>query len=172
MAREVWRWREAEAQRLDKPARLVLRDDLLVELARRRTADPRQIKALRGLERGDIQRALPKIAEHIQLALDLPQSELPRTERRDVPNQINVLGQFLSTALTSLCRSLDLAPALVGTASDVRDLIAFRMGFIDGEPPLLARGWRGSGGFPDRRLAGWQAHSSHCRSAFRSSVGG
>ena len=47
VAREVWRWREAEAQRLDKPARLVLRDDLLVELARRRTADPRQIKALR-----------------------------------------------------------------------------------------------------------------------------
>jgi ribonuclease D len=156
VAREVWRWREAEAQRLDKPARLVLRDDLLVELARRRTADPRQIKALRGLERGDIQRALPKIAEHIQLALDLPQSELPRTERRDVPNQINVLGQFLSTALTSLCRSLDLAPALVGTASDVRDLIAFRMGFIDGEPPLLARGWRAEvvGSLIDDLLAG------------------
>jgi ribonuclease D len=122
----------------------------------RRTADARQIGALRGLERGELQRALPTIAAHIQSALDLPQSDLPRTERRDVPNQVNVLGQFLSTALTSLCRSLDLAPALVGTASDVRDLIAFRMGFIDGEPPLLARGWRAQvvGSLIDDLLAG------------------
>ena len=156
VAREVWRWREAEAQRRDRPARLVLRDDLLVELARRRTAELRQIRALRGLERGELQRALPIIAEHIQVALDLPQSDLPRTERRDVPNQINVLGQFLSTALTSLCRSLDLAPALVGTASDVRDLIAFRLGFITGETPALAQGWRAEvvGSLIDDLLAG------------------
>jgi ribonuclease D len=142
VAREVWRWRESEAQRRDVPARLVLRDDLLVELAKRRTADPRQIRAVRGMERSELQRALPKIAEHIQLALDLPQNDLPYSERREVPNQINVLGQFLSTALTSLCRSMELAPALVGTASDVRDLIAFRLGFVKDEIPVLAQGWR------------------------------
>ena len=142
VAREVWRWRESEAQRRDVPARQVLRDDLLVELARKRTADLKQIRAVRGLDRGDLQRFLPKIAEHVQTALDLPNDQLPHSERRDVPNQITVLGQFLSTALTSLCRSLKLAPALVGTASDVRDLIAFRLGFGDGEPPALAQGWR------------------------------
>jgi ribonuclease D len=142
VAREVWRWRESEAQRRDVPARLVLRDDLLVELAKRRTADPRQIRAVRGMERSELQRALPKIAEHIQLALDLPQNDLPYSQRREVPNQINVLGQFLSTALTSLCRSMELAPALVGTASDVRDLIAFRLGFVEDEIPVLAQGWR------------------------------
>jgi ribonuclease D len=33
--------------------------------------------------------------------------------------------------------------SLAGTATDVRDLIAYRMGFSsDGEPPLLATGWR------------------------------
>ncbi|HTQ40195.1 MAG TPA: ribonuclease D [Pirellulales bacterium] len=142
VARELWRWREGEAQRRDTPARFILRDDLLVELARRRTADMRQIRAVRGLERSELQRLLPKIAEHIQLALDLPQQDWPQSERREVPQQINVLGQFLSTALTSLCRSRELAPALVGMASDVRDLVAFRLGFVDGEPPALACGWR------------------------------
>jgi ribonuclease D len=142
VARELWRWRETEAERRDIPPRFVLRDDLLVELARRRTADVRQIRAVRGLERGELQRLLPKIAEHIQTALDLPQRDWPQSERRDVPQQINLLGQFLSTALTSRCRSLELAPALVGTASDVRDLVALRMGFVNGQTPTLAAGWR------------------------------
>jgi ribonuclease D len=142
IARELWRWREAEAERRDTPARRVLRDDLLVELARRRVADAKQIRAVRGMERSDLTSYLPEIAQRIQEALDLPPADLPKSERREVPNQINVLGQFLSTALTSLCRSLDLAGALVGTASDVRDLVAYRLGFIGGEPPLLARGWR------------------------------
>jgi ribonuclease D len=120
----------------------VLRDDLIIELAKRRTADPKQIRAVRGLERGDLQRSLPKLSEAIESALSLPDSELPRTERRETPNQINMLGQFLSSALTSICRSAQIAPSLVGTASDVRDLVAYRLGFDVGGTPVLAEGWR------------------------------
>jgi ribonuclease D len=142
IVRELWRWREAEAERRDSPVRRVLRDDLIVELAKRRSADPKQIRAVRGLERGDLQRLIPKIAEHIAQALELPDAECPRGERRETPNQLNLLGQFLSAALTSICRSAQIAPSIVGSASDVRDLIAFRLGFGGDEPPLLACGWR------------------------------
>ena len=135
IVRELWRWREAEAARRDSPVRRVFRDDLIVELAKRRSADLKQIRAVRGLERGDLQRLLPKIGEHIALALDLPESELPRSERREMPNQLNLLGQFLSSALSSICRSAQIAPSIVGTASDVRDLIAYRLGYGDPEPP-------------------------------------
>jgi ribonuclease D len=156
IARELWRWREGEAQKRNIPARFVLRDDLLVELAKRRTADPKQMRAVRGMERSDVQRMLPEIATHVQTALDLPQDQLPRSDRKEVPNQVNALGQFLSTALTSLCRSLDLAPALVGTASDVRDLIAYRLGYHADETPILASGWRAEvvGTLIDDLLAG------------------
>jgi ribonuclease D len=58
-----------------------------------------------------------------------------------------VLGQFLTTAIAGVCRQMHLAPALVGTASDMRDLLAYKLGHwdTDGEnarPPLLAAGWR------------------------------
>ena len=142
IVRELWRWRDAEAARRDSPVKRVLRDDLIVELAKRRSADPKQIRAVRGLERGDLQRLIPKIAEHIATALELPDAECPHGERRETPNQLNLLGQFLSAALTSICRSAQIAPSIVGTASDVRDLIGFRLGFGGDEPPLLARGWR------------------------------
>jgi ribonuclease D len=142
IVRALWRWREEEAERRDIPPRRVLRDDLIVELAKRRTADPKQIRAVRGLERGDLQRSLSKIGAAIEEALGVSESDLPRTERRETPNQINMLGQFLSSALTSICRSAHIAPSLVGTAGDVRDLVAYRLGFDVGETPILAEGWR------------------------------
>jgi ribonuclease D len=71
--------------------------------------------------------------------------DLEREPRESMPSQLNLLGQFLSPALSSICRSANVATSLAGTATDVRDLIAFRLGFVgaDGEqPPLLASGWR------------------------------
>jgi ribonuclease D len=54
-----------------------------------------------------------------------------------------MLGQFLSSALSSICRAAEVAPSLVGTANDVRDLVAYQLGEYEGnEPPLLAHGWR------------------------------
>ncbi len=142
IVRELWRWREGEAERRDSPVRRVLRDDLIVELARRQTADLKRIRAVRGLERGDLQKLLPQLAERIEAALALPEDQIPRSERRELPQQLTVLGQFLSTALTSICRQARLAPSIVGTAGDLRDLIAFRLGYPTNEPPLLAQGWR------------------------------
>ncbi len=159
VVRELWLWRDAEAQRRDCPARRVLRDDLIVELAKRQTADVKRIRAVRGMERGDLARYLPKIAHAVEQALALPDRELPRLERKSTRQQLNLLGQFLSTALGSICRSAEVAPSLAGTAQDVRDLIAYRLnlcGFEPGEVPTLASGWRAEvvGQVIDHLLAG------------------
>ncbi|HLA85486.1 MAG TPA: HRDC domain-containing protein [Thermoguttaceae bacterium] len=140
--RELWRWRETEAARRDKPVRHVLRDDLLVELARRKTDDPKRIRSVRGLERGDLQRQLGELAGHIRRAIELPEDECPATsEPQNIP-QLAVLGQFLFAALGSVCREASLAPALVGTPNGVRELISHRLYNRPAHPPALARGWR------------------------------
>jgi ribonuclease D len=143
--RELWRWREAEAQRRDRPARRVLRDDLIVELARRRTAEVRRIRVVRGLERGDLRQRLAEIAGCIRRALELPEEQCPQTARREHTPRYSVLGQFLFSALGSICRQARIAANLVGTPDDIRDLITYRTaGDRSGqrEPPKLARGWR------------------------------
>lgn len=142
IVRELWRWRDAEAQRRNCPPRRVLRDDLIIELARRQTADVKRIQAVRGMERGDLRRQLPKLADCIQQALKLADGECPAPARRDNTPRLSVLGQFLFSALGSICRQRDLAPGLIGTPTDVRELIAYRTGLGSKEPPLLARGWR------------------------------
>lgn len=143
IVRELWRWREGEAQRRDCPSRRVLRDDLIVELAKRQTAEVKRIEALRGMERGDLKRQLARIAEAIQRGLDLAEDDCPSAVRHETSPQLSVLGQFLFSALGSVCRQMDLAPPLVGTPNDIRDWIGFRMSQPGSRrAPRLARGWR------------------------------
>ncbi len=149
--RELWRWRNEQAQRRNCPAKRVLRDDLLVELAKRQSADEKHIQTLRGMERGDLKRQLPLIAAAIERGLTLSDEQLPHMGRKNSTPPFNLLGQFLSTALGSICRDAHVAPGLVGTVQDVRDLVAWRLqqqgklpGEADEQPPALAQGWRES----------------------------
>jgi ribonuclease D len=159
IVRELWDWRDTQAQKRNVPARRILRDDLLLELAKRQTADMKRIRVVRGMEWGNVQKHLPAIGEAIERAVALPDSKLPPLEKKSARPQLNLLGQFLSTALGSICRSANVAASLAGTAQDVRDLIAYRLnlgGFEDGEVPILARGWRAEvvGQVIDHLLAG------------------
>lgn len=145
VVRELWRWRDAEAERLNVPPRRVLRDDLVAELARRRTADVKRIRAVRGLQRRNLSKRLPELSQCIARALDLPESELPKRGRRGKPSQPAVIAPLLATALASICRQQSIAPSLVGTVQDVRDLVTYRLqqgGPGPLHPPALARGWR------------------------------
>jgi ribonuclease D len=143
IVRELWRWRETEAERRNCPPRRVLRDDLVIELAKRQSSEVKRIEAVRGLDRGDLKRQLPKMAEAIQRGLDLSDEDCPQTVRHESTPQLSVLGQFLFAALGSVCRQLELAPPIVGSPNDIRDWIAYRMGQPNSRrPPRLAEGWR------------------------------
>ncbi len=143
IVRELWQWRDEEAAQRDIPPRRVLRDDLLVEIARRQSADSKNIRAVRDMDRRGVQRHLPAISARVQRALDLPRSKCPKPPSRSARPPFNLLGQFLSTAVNSMARSARVAPSLVCTVQDVRDLIAHHLGYWDAdEPPVLATGWR------------------------------
>jgi len=160
IARELWHWRDSVAESRDMPPKRVLRDDLLVELCKRKSADERQISAIRGMQRSDLRHILRGLSEAIQRGLDLPDEECPGGEKhRAPPPQLAVLGQFLATAIAGVCRQMHLAPALVGTSSDMRDLLAYKLGYWESEDdraPLLASGWRAEvvGSLVDDLLSG------------------
>ena len=140
IVRELWFWRQEVAERRDIPPRRVLRDDLLVELAKRKSDDPERIQGIRGMPRNLKRDMLQELADCIRRGLEGPLDDLDDRSHHSMPSQLNVLGQFLSPALSSICRSANVATSLAGTATDVRDLIAYRLEFKhagDDEPPLL-----------------------------------
>ena len=144
LVRELWRWRRrrSAAPRLSPAAHAARRPDRRVgQTAQRRS---KQIRAVRGMERGDLQRLMPKLAAAIETALACRDQECPKPTVREVPPQINLLGQFISSALTSICRSAQVAPSIVGTASDVRDLVAHELATVSRE--MTFRSWAKVGG--------------------------
>ncbi|MEM6687892.1 MAG: HRDC domain-containing protein [Planctomycetota bacterium] len=142
--RQIWLWREDRAKQRDRIARRILRDDLMVELAKKSTADPAKIRNVRGMERKGTADQIPNIADAIQVALDTPESELPKRLRSSRANITPMLSQFLSTSIACISRQHKLAPAIVGNSEDVKALIAYELGNRKQESiPALLKGWRG-----------------------------
>ena len=158
IVRELWLWRQEEARRLNQPPKRLLRDDLLVEIAKRKTDNPEQILAIRGMQRNDLRRKAEDLAACVRRGVAAPLEPTKRSSQREPPSQLNLLGQFLTPALTTICRRAEVAASMAGTATDVRDLIAHRFDFGGGseETPLLLRGWRAElvGNLLDELLAG------------------
>lgn len=142
--RQLWRWRDRRARQLDQPARRVLRDDLMVEVARSGSADPKVIRGIRGMEFRQFHDHYHDLAAAVRTALDTPDDELPRRKRGRSGSTSPMLAQFLNTSIACVCRQHRIAPMIVGNTDDVRELIAHELEDEHGdEPPALLRGWRG-----------------------------
>ncbi len=152
--RQLWRWRDRRARQLDQPARRVFRDDLMVEVARSGSADPKVIRGIRGMEYRNFHDHYDEIAAAIQRALDTPDDQLPRRNRGRHSSTSPMLAQFLNTSIACVCRQHKIAPMIVGNSDDVRDLIAYELEGAQGDTePVLLQGWRGEiVGHPFREL--------------------
>jgi ribonuclease D len=144
VARELWYWRDHRAACSDVPAAYILRDDLIIELAKRKTASPDRIGAVRGMQRSDINRWMPDISAAIAHGLDLPETELPEIQEKIKLSQYNPMIQLIHSGLSILCRDRQIAPGVVATPQDIRDLMTCQLaGSTNGDtPPRLLTGWR------------------------------
>ena len=142
--RQIWLWRENRAKTVDRLPRRVLRDDLIVELAKRGSTDQNKIKNIRGMERRGFNEHYGDIAEAIQVALETPDADLPRRPRGARRVVSPMLSQFLSTSIACISRQQKLAPPIVGNADDVRELMGYELDRRKDDPvPSLLTGWRG-----------------------------
>ncbi len=160
IARELWRWRESRAAEKNVFPRRILRDDLIIELARRESDQPQRIRAVRGMEWRKVSRCLDAIVEAVRRGIETPLEECPDLPRGTPSTTIgNLLPQFLNTALHSLCVAESIAPSLVATLQDVRDFAEYRLApeaWRDKPSPRLTQGWRRQliGNTLDRLLSG------------------
>lgn len=144
VARAMWEWRDRKACALDKPARYILRDDLLMEMARRCPRNVRELSMTRGMDRRDYQRSADEMIGVIQDALALPESELPeRIVSNSQPSQDDVLGRILGLALANRCSELGISMSIVGTTGDLQHVVRWYVQEDQqGPTPRLLSGWR------------------------------
>jgi len=140
-------WLEEEAAFRNRPVRRILRDDLLVDLARRKPSTRQQALATRDLNRPEYKRRLDDIVAIISEALSLPDSELPekqRNRRQESSSDEQVISKLLSLSLSNLCAQLDISQTLVANNKDLTELVRYhRFGHKKKGTPKLMDGWRG-----------------------------
>jgi ribonuclease D len=143
---EIADWREATAEERNKPVRRILRDDLIVELAKRQPRSVQDLLATRDMNRSDYRRVAPDLLQCVEKALATPKSELrppPPPSAADASDDEHVIGQLLGIALANRCAELNVAKGLVATSADLRHLVRWHV-YKDqtGPPPRLTEGWR------------------------------
>ena len=146
VAREIFTWRETEARARNKPSRVIFRDDLILELARRQPKNAGELSATRDMERDRYRRHIGDLVEVVQTALALPEEQLPEklpSQRQDNSQDDHVIGKLLSLALANRCSELDVAMAIIATSSDLRELVRWFLTGSDAQKkPALLCGWR------------------------------
>lgn len=144
VARRLWQWRMDDARSANRPLRQLLRDDLLVAIAKRAPKNRQELEALRDFNRPALIKRADAILEIIRGASAVPPEELPEhSERPDDGPGMAMVSSLLSAALAHRCAKARISVALVGTTQDLRELIRWH---LEGRPterrPLLASGWR------------------------------
>jgi len=147
VVRALYAWREEMAEQSNRPTRAIIRDDLVVEIARRSPTKERDLQVVRGLPHRDL-RAIVAVVQH---ARDLPIEQCPKqADREQDPPQVALVSNVLSAVLGDMAARLHLAPNLVASGQDLKQLVrARRNGTAILADCLLAQGWRGEHVLPD-----------------------
>jgi ribonuclease D len=144
VARRLAEWRQDDARRANRPLRAILKDDLLVAIAKRQPATRRDLEALRDFNRPHLMSRAGEILDVIAEAQAVPVEALPTpAERHDERPGTAMVVSLLTATLARCCGQARVAVGLVGGASDLRDLIRWQSdGCPDDRRPSLAHGWR------------------------------
>ena len=140
--RDLAAWRESEARRRNVPRGRVMRDEVLLQLARHPPKSVEAMRGLRGLHNSEIERHGDQLIGTIASALAQPPSswpDIPR-ERKPEPESIGLV-ELLQAVLKARAADAEIAPTLLATSSDLQALVESKDKHITVDLPLL-RGWR------------------------------
>jgi ribonuclease D len=140
--RELAAWREGEAKRRNVPRSRVVRDEVLLQLARHPPRHQDELRKVRGLHGSEIDRNGESILATIQAALALPPSAWPvlSKERKPEP-EFNGLVELLQAIVKARALQEEIAPTLLATTSDLQELVDAKVNRSTLDLPLL-KGWR------------------------------
>jgi ribonuclease D len=122
MVRELLAWREELAKQRNRPVRVVLKDHLLVEIARLELGSFKDVRDLRGLNLSD--RDVRGLCRAVEKAVNTPGEQWPVLAPRDFesPREAALIA-LLGAVIRSYCLEHDLAYGLTATKKSILELV-------------------------------------------------
>ena len=137
IASELVQWREQVAQRQNRPRRWIVKDEVIVDLARQKPADIEALSRIRDLSPKSVNRHGERLLQIVAHAAGVDAVEWPQQDRIKSLNQQQLA---LGDCLMALCRVIadqnQIALATLATRKDIDSLL------LNQKSSRLAQGWR------------------------------
>ena len=139
---EIAAWREGEAVKRDCLAKAIIRDETLLEIARKA---PREVKTLSGI-RGFYQKELNKggasILSAIERAMEVPESDLVKLSESNGHATTRGVEELLSAYVQIRSEELKIEPSVLADRKQIHSFVAHFEQKEDMEEHFLFQGWR------------------------------
>jgi len=140
--RDLTAWRETEARRRNVPRGRVMRDEVLLQIARHPPGSVEELRGLRGVHGSEIDRNGEQLIATITASLALPSSAWPQVPRDRKPEPESIgLVELLQAVLKACAAEAEIAPTLLATTADLQALVEAKEKKTTPDLPLM-RGWR------------------------------
>lgn len=140
IVRELAAWREKEAQQADRPRAWIMRDDAIVQIARRKPQSIQSLKRLRGIPRSAINQHSNSLLNAVQRGLTIDEKNCPPISLPVRPNPFEDARLDLAMAfLRGRCLSEGIDIAMVASRSEIKEFISRKKNATDNP---LHTGWR------------------------------
>lgn len=137
IANELVQWREALAQRQNRPRRWIVKDEVIVDIARQKPVDIEALSRIRDLSDKTVNRHGDKLLQIVSHATQVDASQWPHLDKLKSLNQQQLA---LGDCLMALCRVIadqnQIALATLATRKDIDNLLLNR------KSSRLTQGWR------------------------------
>jgi ribonuclease D len=137
IASELVQWREALAQRQNRPRRWIVKDEVIVDIARQKPADIEALSRIRDLSEKTANRHGDKLLQIVAHATQVDASQWPQHDKQ---KNLNKQQLALGDCLMALCRVIadqnQIALATLATRKDIDNLL------INQKSSRLTQGWR------------------------------
>jgi|CXWL01.1.fsa_nt_gi ribonuclease D len=140
--RELTVWRDGAARLHDKPPRSLLKDEVMIELARVKPGSAAELAKIRGLPRSVVEAFATDIVAACVRASALPKAAWPTAEPELSPTD-KLRSDTLFEVLQSLCAESKLDPGLVASRKELVKFYRYAALGVGAIPELL-QGWRGT----------------------------
>jgi len=130
-------WREHRAIKSNRPRRWILKDDVLLDLARLAPETTKKMGLIRGLESSTIERFGKTFIELISSGKNIPKDQWPILKKPQIlTTQQDAIVDALMALLRKFCDEQSIAPIAVASRKDIERMVT------GDESIELLQGWR------------------------------
>jgi ribonuclease D len=139
---EIAAWREGEAVKRDCLAKAIIRDETLLEIARKAPRDAKTLSGIRGFYQKELIKGGASILSAIERAMKVPESDLIELPESNGHTTTRGVEELLSAYVQIRSEELKVEPSVLADRKQIHSFVAHFEQKEDMEEHFLFQGWR------------------------------